>query len=216
MQTWSHSNIVISNNFDVIQLNKILLEHFDFETRNNPDFYIFEGDIFGIDNVRDFIDWSYIKPFVSNKKVSFIKIQSITTEAQNALLKILEEPKNDNYVFINLPSESEIIKTLISRVRVVYFDDESVQNKSKFFELDKMQKIEYIRKKMKFEKSRKATNSFIDDLILNFSKEIPESHNREAILNSSKKSKILLKAKYFINKGGSSNSMILDWVSTVL
>ena len=67
----------------------------EFESNNNPDFKIIEpdGNSVKIDQIRQLVKNVYEKPIVSNKKVYIINSGNLMTkEAQNSLLKTLEEP----------------------------------------------------------------------------------------------------------------------------
>ena len=66
-----------------------------FNSNNNPDFYIIEpdGNSIKIDQIRQMQEEIYTKPIISNKKVYIIdNADTMTKEAQNCLLKTLEEP----------------------------------------------------------------------------------------------------------------------------
>ena len=67
----------------------------EFNTNNNPDFNILEpeGNSIKIDQIRELTKKVYEKPVVSNRKVYIINDSNyMTKEAQNSLLKTLEEP----------------------------------------------------------------------------------------------------------------------------
>ena len=91
----------------------------------NPDIkYIHTEDkkTIGVDTVREIVTDAYIRPFESRKKVYIIEEgDAVTEQAQNALLKILEEPP-EYVVFIILVSNlSALLQTIISRCTIVRF-----------------------------------------------------------------------------------------------
>lgn len=57
------------------------------------------GDI-GIEEVRNLKKNVYLAPLNSPQKAVIIKTTSVTKEAQNALLKILEEPPNHTIIIL--------------------------------------------------------------------------------------------------------------------
>ena len=70
----------------------------------------------GIDNIREFNRWLLKKPFANEYKIGFIKsADSLTIEAQNALLKNLEEPPANTYVVITAQNETNVLPTIRSR-----------------------------------------------------------------------------------------------------
>ena len=67
----------------------------EFDGENNPDFRIIEpdGNSLKIEQIREFQNKVSEKPIISNRKVYIINdSDKMTTEAQNCLLKTLEEP----------------------------------------------------------------------------------------------------------------------------
>ncbi len=80
----------------------------------------------GVSEVRKLISDVYIKPNEAFYKVYIIKDSGLfTLQAQNALLKILEEPPK-NVVFIMLCESSKLlIPTILSRVQIFSFESEN-------------------------------------------------------------------------------------------
>jgi len=75
--------------------------------KNNPDFILLEkeeGSSIGIAEVRLLQEKLSLKPFRESKKIALIKeAQDLTTEAQNALLKTLEEPNATTLIILTSP-----------------------------------------------------------------------------------------------------------------
>lgn len=101
---------------------------------NNPDVVIVKPDgdrkTIGAERIRELITDAYTKPFLARKKVYiFPDAQIMTEQAQNAFLKLLEEPP-EYAVFIIVASNSELLlQTVRSRCVVVRFspvDDKKV------------------------------------------------------------------------------------------
>ncbi|WP_238884283.1 DNA polymerase III subunit delta' [Clostridium sp. YIM B02551] len=73
----------------------------------------------GIDEVRDIIQEVNKKPFEGEKKVVIIhKGNKLTIQAQNALLKTIEEPPKGVYIIILCESGEQILDTIKSRCQV--------------------------------------------------------------------------------------------------
>ena len=96
-----------------------------FNGGNHPDtFYVKKTKLtsIGVDNVREQIILPMsTKPFVYKHKV-FITPQAeiLTPEAQNALLKILEEPADYGFFLFLAPSKHNFLPTILSRCHVVH------------------------------------------------------------------------------------------------
>ena len=74
---------------------------------------------FGVDNVREIIDEVNKKPFEGDKKVIIIhQGNKLTIQAQNALLKTIEEPPTEVYIIILCESLELILDTIKSRCEI--------------------------------------------------------------------------------------------------
>lgn len=76
---------------------------------------IFSEESFGIDSARLLKQAVYSTPLTKNIKYIVIKASGITKEAQNALLKVCEEPPVTTQILALLPSEDVLLPTLRSR-----------------------------------------------------------------------------------------------------
>lgn len=75
-----------------------------------------------IDKIRDITKFVSTKPFESNNKVVLIKQADLMrTEASNALLKNLEEPKPFVYFILLTDNKNKLLKTIISRCQVINY-----------------------------------------------------------------------------------------------
>lgn len=102
-----------------------LEENLEFKKRGNPDAKEEIHETFGIEEARNLNEWAIMRPVASNRKVALISASVLTAEAQNALLKLFEEPPQGTYFFIVLPNALTILETLLSRIRVVSFKREA-------------------------------------------------------------------------------------------
>lgn len=76
------------------------------------------GD-FGVENVQEIIDVNSRKPTVGMYKIIVVVLNSISHQAQNAILKTLEEPRPGTFIFILANTASVFLPTILSRVQVV-------------------------------------------------------------------------------------------------
>ena len=99
----------------------------------HPDVIILEclekAKTIGVNEIRNVKQKLYVKPNESLYKVCVIKgAETLTVQAQNALLKVLEEPPK-NVVFILLcKSSSVLLDTIISRVQKFMIDENASKN----------------------------------------------------------------------------------------
>ena len=110
-----------------------------FNGNNNPDFSLINesGDNIKIDTIRDLTSKIIEKPIVSNRKVYIINdFEKMTKEAQNCLLKTLEEPPEFVTIILIGSKESSFLSTIKSRCTII-----------KFSPIENEQIIEYLNKK---------------------------------------------------------------------
>ncbi len=89
------------------------------ETKANLDFYFNEFESFGIDNGRELQAQASRKAVLGNMQIFVIAFSSITSEAQNALLKLFEEPAEGVHFFIITGSSEIFLPTLKSRFQII-------------------------------------------------------------------------------------------------
>ena len=74
----------------------------------------------GIDQIREGIKFLQEKPFESLKKYLLIpEAGRLTTEAQNSMLKILEEPPSYAEIRLGSRTENELLETVVSRCKKI-------------------------------------------------------------------------------------------------
>lgn len=95
-----------------------------FDGDNHPDFHIVEASgTIKIEQIRMLQEKTLEKPIISNRKVYLIDdSEKMTTEAQNCLLKTLEEPPEYITIILLTSNESKILKTILSRCTKIYFE----------------------------------------------------------------------------------------------
>lgn len=91
------------------------------KTHNHPDFIRIKNEdaslkTLSVDTVRHFSEDMYTKPFLSDTKIYVLDdFLPITAEAQNAFLKILEEPPSYAVIFLLVKNTAELLQTVLSR-----------------------------------------------------------------------------------------------------
>ena len=81
----------------------------------------------GIPDVRNIQKSILLKPFRGKTKAVVIEAyENITIEAQNALLKVLEEPPANTLIIISTSSKELILPTIISRCKIIELEEKEV------------------------------------------------------------------------------------------
>ena len=97
----------------------------EFDSDNNPDFLYIEpdGNSIKIDQIRELQKKIQEKPIISKNKVYIINnADKMTTEAQNSLLKTLEEPPEFVTIILIGSNENMFLTTIKSRCMILHFN----------------------------------------------------------------------------------------------
>lgn len=98
--------------------------------RFNPDILFIEanqeGRSIGIDEIRKVKNFVYSRPYIGPKKFVIIDDgQFMTIEAQNSLLKVLEEPTDSSVIILVCPNSDLLLPTVVSRCQEIKFSGHS-------------------------------------------------------------------------------------------
>ena len=85
--------------------------------RGSPDLFSRSYRRFGVDEAQELRARARSKPVAGAHRVFLLFVPAITTEAQNALLKTLEEPVAGALFFLIVPSPEMLLTTIRSRVQ---------------------------------------------------------------------------------------------------
>ena len=106
-----------------------------FLSGNHPDYFCIEpdGNTMKIAQIRSLQENIYEKPILSDKKVYIINdADKMTTEAQNALLKTLEEPPEYVVIILIVSNENILLTTIKSRCMRINFNNIEKQELVKY------------------------------------------------------------------------------------
>lgn len=116
--------ILISNNMSAVQKEiEKKLQEIDVSL-NHPNSLIFTtDDKLGIEQARKIKEHLSLKAYQGKSQaVVILSAENLTPEAQNSLLKILEEPPKDAIFIMGAQSEDAFLPTFLSRCQVRYLD----------------------------------------------------------------------------------------------
>ena len=111
----------------------------EFETNNNPDFSMIgpDGNSIKIEQIRELQKKIQEKPIISNNKVYIIDdADMMTQEAQNCLLKTLEEPPEYATIILIGSNENLFLTTIKSRCMILHFEPISNENIKKYLQTE--------------------------------------------------------------------------------
>lgn len=166
-------------------------------------------DSFGINDARELVRIAHQRPLEKTKQTLIIRTDFITLEAQNALLKLLEEsPASTDLIFV-LPKDLILLATLSSRLQVddSYSDAGYTEDTTfkEFMALDYKERISAI------EQATKQKNISWQRLI----KKGLMDYLCQPALKTLPKSEIEYVARNLLTRGAS-NKMLLEHVALIL
>lgn len=132
MKLAGHAALIGGTAADVVGVLKLLTSE-GIQTEANPDLYIRTYTHFGIDEAREIAARAATRG-LEGPRVFVLAMPSMTSEAQNALLKTIEEPAAGARFFFVVPSPEMLLPTVRSRSQIVSIDraiaDEVIDAKS--------------------------------------------------------------------------------------
>lgn len=119
----------------VSNLTAALTKLFPTEIAHATDFFVYHDETFSIEGARSLKEQHSTKP-LSGRGFFIVAATRFTLEAQNALLKVLEEPGPKTHFFIITESAEQLLPTISSRLAVYRFGREkSLPDQKKEVEL---------------------------------------------------------------------------------
>ncbi len=217
-----HHSILIRANFgDIIQDTRDDLE-FDLghTLRGNPDYREMIFETFTIDDARSLSERAQNIPIAKNgKKIFVISLKNITLEAQNALLKLFEEPPKQTHFILISPNISFFLPTLISRFEIKEISQDRNEKNTiakEFLKMSLKEKLDFVDEIAESIKDEKKTKSEAIDFVSGLEIEI-----QKILLNKKNNSEIiffveeLLSAKKTLYGRSPSIKLLLEYLSLV-
>ncbi|MHB1163039.1 MAG: hypothetical protein ACYCZZ_00695 [Minisyncoccota bacterium] len=97
------------------------------KVKRNPDVIVLRYGLFSVADARRVTEIAAGASFAGASKVVIISANRAYHEAQNALLKVFEEPPEGTRLFLILPSLGGLLPTLRSRVQVLRVHEEGTK-----------------------------------------------------------------------------------------
>lgn len=122
--SFSHANLIVGDDGIGKSIIAKYLSNKIIKVRENSESvdivkYYPSSNSFGVDDVRNIINEVGKKPYEGDKKVLILyRCDKLTTQAQNALLKTIEEPPKGVYIILLSDSLEAILDTIKSRCQI--------------------------------------------------------------------------------------------------
>jgi hypothetical protein len=112
-------NSYIINHQDHIVRENHLKQMIEKLSVNKVDIQILNQQPILITDIRNLINRLSFKPFASKYKVAVIEADYLTLEAQQALLKTLEQPPPHSIIFLSTCNYELLLETIVSRCKLI-------------------------------------------------------------------------------------------------
>lgn len=97
----------------------------------NPDIIIRSYALFSVDDARALRDIASLSPVGGKSKAVIVSVERMFHEAQNALLKLFEEPPEDTTLILIVPAAGILLGTLRSRLAPLPLEGNSARSKAR-------------------------------------------------------------------------------------
>jgi len=132
-----HQTIILSTNNSSLELDRVaeaisplLPDDFQF-TSYNPDIKEIARtkSSIGIADIQPLISWNGQKPFQGEHKLGIIyDAERLTPEAQNSLLKTLEEPTPGTLICLVTRNANALLSTVLSRSQIIHVESTQTED----------------------------------------------------------------------------------------
>lgn len=187
-------------------------------TAHNPDFWELQVPSFSIAHARELINRQARKGFGGDPKFFVVATSAIQTEAQNALLKVFEEPTPKTHFFLIIPTAQDLLPTLRSRLQIIrpkFTPDSALVGEAKeFLSQSPAKRLVFIKENLLIpvsEGGRERARQFLNDLereLLSLGR--PISPERARILSE------LASCRDFLSDRAPSLKLILEHLALVI
>ncbi len=168
------------------ELEAFLAEAFGIVRQGNPDVHYAEYESFGIDESRALQDMQSMRPVIGDKKIFILVADAMTSEAQNSLLKVFEEPTPGAHFFVISSSARILLPTLRSRMVVITHSSAALTGEAigsdakKFVGLSRKARIDYVADMIE-DKDKAQAEDFLQALV----RELSTTNGKSRIASAS-------------------------------
>lgn len=191
---------------------------------NSADVLCQSYEAFTMDDSLEIKEWHSRRGITDGKKICIIATKFINREAEQTLLKIIEEPGENTHFFIIVPDSSVLLPTIISRTHTVKVEkqkDLEIQREAvNFIKSEPKERVDIVASIIKENKDEESSGklrfyatSFVNEIESIFYKRFKENINDKNI-------KFILdelqKSRGYLSTPGASVKMILEHLALII
>lgn len=175
-------------------------------SEGNPDIVYTAYERMSIADARTLIHESMLRPIRETRRTFIVATYSILEEAQNALLKLFEEPNQHTVFYFVIPDADILLPTLRSRLNVLAVEEREQKHDSfdEFLALSYPERFALLLKKIESNDS-----VWIKDIVTGFEVYAERSHDVHLLRDA-------LMVSTYISRAGSSKKMLLEHIALSL
>lgn len=220
-----HAYIVEGNTEEShASLFSILKTHFGM-VPGHADLFIFDTESMGVDNVTDIISANMRKPVAGGKKFIVTSFTTISHNAQNSLLKTLEEPQKNTHIFLLTQTASVFLPTVLSRVHVVGLENstessgrESVTSEASllaatFLSSPIPRRLELVKEMIKDRDDERINDAFVERFVAELE---TKAYTHNADLKKTSYMAPFLVVDEYLRDQSSSKKLLLEYLALTL
>ena len=219
-----HANLLIGDTQARDGLISILEKTYKITAQGNPDFYIRNYETFTIDDSREIKILHNSRPTIeANKKIFILTMNGVTIEAQNSLLKLLEEPADYAHFFLIIPSAHLLLPTVKSRMQVIQDLEFNVKGASEgdlaeeakfFLKANKVKRLDIVKKLVEEISKEKKTKQDVVDFVSAVESVVYENSKSVDGLKKNKKAlEAISLVRNYIHDRAPSVKMLLEYMA---
>lgn len=159
-----HALFLRFRNKDDIHVDELLRTHYGVELKGNPDVHIFTRDVFTIEDSRSLALRASMAPYNAENILVCI-CTDISEEAQQALLKLFEEPHAQTRFLLLVHRSLRVLPTLLSRVETLSDSGAALGTQSTIHAKEFLQKSAGERVQYVTSLAKSATPAELDELL---------------------------------------------------
>lgn len=203
------------------ELKNFLISRNLFDTEN-PDIMFELYEALDMAEGHKIKEWHSLSSYNDKKRACIVGAKYINREAEQSLLKILEEPGENTHFFIIVPEAESVLPTIRSRCHIIYLDKDNKYESwaKKFIGSNIKDRIDMIALILKSTEDadtsatiRFEAKSILDSLEKNLFTEFKKDNTRQDIAQVLNE---IIKIKKYLRNPGSSVKMLLEHIALVV
>ena len=185
------------------------LESEGFRLRGNADAYVRTYGTFGIEEARELASRASVRSLSGEGRTFVLAMRDMTSEAQNALLKTLEEPSAGARFFFLIPAPDSLLPTLLSRAQrmQIFLSEQTVRiDARRFLASRPAKRIEMLKSLLEKDDDTQQKAGDIVHLLSSLETELASRVRERGVENGL--TAIYRARKYICDKGAHSKSLV--------